>query len=228
MGHLSLSCRADSAVATCDSANFTINRRKKKMQKQKQKQKQQGCRSNSQQGMPTTTTTPEIRRFEYKELEKATKGFSPRTLLGCGSHGCVYRGVLEGGRLVANLSSSALLLARATTTTIADSLPYPFSIMRSEEGGEPERERETGRERERGGAEEGGEPERERGGAERERGRGEGGDGNKRGTEAARPEGRSRAFRAALSGPVPGRFIGPGPGPAQLFPGKRLTQILLY
>uniref|UniRef100_A0A5K1DCQ3 Protein kinase domain-containing protein n=1 Tax=Nymphaea colorata TaxID=210225 RepID=A0A5K1DCQ3_9MAGN len=101
--------------------------------------------------MPTTTTTPEIRRFEYKELEKATEGFSLSTLLGCGSHGCVYRGILEGGRLVANLPSSALLLARVTTTTIADSLPYPFSIMRSEDGGEPERE--TGRERERGGAE---------------------------------------------------------------------------
>ncbi|KAF3794685.1 Serine/threonine-kinase-like protein [Nymphaea thermarum] len=98
MGHLSLSCRADSAVATCDSANFTINRRKKKKKKQKQKQKQ---KQQEQQGTPTTTTTPEIRRFEYKELEKATEGFSPRTLLGRGSHGCVYRGVLEGGRLVA-------------------------------------------------------------------------------------------------------------------------------
>ncbi|CAN6444071.1 unnamed protein product [Victoria cruziana] len=91
MGQLGLSCKADSAVSTCDSANFPINRRKKKQKKQKQKQQEQ-------QGKPATA---EIRRFEYKDLEKATEGFSPRALLGRGSHGCVYRGVLEGGRLVA-------------------------------------------------------------------------------------------------------------------------------
>ncbi|XP_057790026.1 serine/threonine-protein kinase-like protein At3g51990 [Salvia miltiorrhiza] len=42
-----------------------------------------------------------IQEFNYKDLELATNNFSAAKLLGRGSHGLVYKGVLRGGRLVA-------------------------------------------------------------------------------------------------------------------------------
>lgn len=39
------------------------------------------------------------RRFKYKELYSATKGFNPSELLGQGAQGQVYKGVLESGRI---------------------------------------------------------------------------------------------------------------------------------
>ncbi|CAN4108184.1 unnamed protein product [Withania somnifera] len=36
-----------------------------------------------------------MKEFEYKELEKATDNFSQSRLIGKGSHGCVYKGILE-------------------------------------------------------------------------------------------------------------------------------------
>ncbi|XP_052179779.1 serine/threonine-protein kinase-like protein At5g23170 [Diospyros lotus] len=39
--------------------------------------------------------------FAYEELEAATDHFSPSRLIGKGSHGRVYRGILNGGKLVA-------------------------------------------------------------------------------------------------------------------------------
>lgn len=42
-----------------------------------------------------------IEMFTYKELEIATRSFGGESFLGRGSHGCVYKGVLEGGKLVA-------------------------------------------------------------------------------------------------------------------------------
>uniref|UniRef100_A0A0C9QWT1 TSA: Wollemia nobilis Ref_Wollemi_Transcript_3106_2188 transcribed RNA sequence n=1 Tax=Wollemia nobilis TaxID=56998 RepID=A0A0C9QWT1_9CONI len=67
MGYLS--CRADSAVITCDSY------KKEKPLK--------------------------VQLYAYKDLESATGGFAGESLLGKGSHGCVYRGVLGDGTLVA-------------------------------------------------------------------------------------------------------------------------------
>ncbi|KAG8364066.1 hypothetical protein BUALT_Bualt19G0087400 [Buddleja alternifolia] len=42
-----------------------------------------------------------MKEFELEELEAATESFSPSRLIGKGSHGSVYRGVLKGGRHVA-------------------------------------------------------------------------------------------------------------------------------
>eukprot|EP00252_Welwitschia_mirabilis_P017947 TRINITY_DN40075_c0_g1_i1.p1 TRINITY_DN40075_c0_g1~~TRINITY_DN40075_c0_g1_i1.p1 ORF type:complete len:392 (+),score=75.03 TRINITY_DN40075_c0_g1_i1:145-1320(+) len=39
--------------------------------------------------------------FPYNQLEMATGSFGGQSFLGRGSHGCVYKGVLEGGKLVA-------------------------------------------------------------------------------------------------------------------------------
>ncbi|CAN4110701.1 unnamed protein product [Withania somnifera] len=36
-----------------------------------------------------------MKEFEYKEVEKATENFSQSRLIGKGSHGCVYKGILE-------------------------------------------------------------------------------------------------------------------------------------
>ncbi|PHT97462.1 hypothetical protein BC332_33617 [Capsicum chinense] len=43
-----------------------------------------------------------MKEFEYKELEKATENFSQSRLIGKGSHGCVYKGMLEeDGKIIA-------------------------------------------------------------------------------------------------------------------------------
>lgn len=55
--------------------------------------------SNPQTQKPQTKIT--IQKFNYKELETATNGFSDQKLLGRGSHGLVYKAVLRNGRHVA-------------------------------------------------------------------------------------------------------------------------------
>lgn len=42
-----------------------------------------------------------MKEFEYKELEKATENFSESRVIGKGSHGCVYKGILEDGNIIA-------------------------------------------------------------------------------------------------------------------------------
>lgn len=90
-----LSCRADAAILTCDShlqtaPNHPTTRNDKKKKK-----------TNKNRSLEEETKTPRIQQFNYSDLEAATDGFSAQKLLGRGSHGCVYKGVLRGGRLVA-------------------------------------------------------------------------------------------------------------------------------
>ncbi|XP_075520272.1 serine/threonine-protein kinase-like protein At3g51990 [Primulina tabacum] len=77
MGYLS--CKAESSISTADSHSSTSS---SKNAKEKEN--------------PIT-----IQEFNYKDLELATNNFSDAKLLGRGSHGLVYKGVLRGGRLVA-------------------------------------------------------------------------------------------------------------------------------
>lgn len=42
-----------------------------------------------------------VKEFDHKELEEATQGFSRSQIIGKGSHGLVYKGALQDGRLVA-------------------------------------------------------------------------------------------------------------------------------
>ncbi|XP_059648198.1 serine/threonine-protein kinase-like protein At5g23170 [Cornus florida] len=42
-----------------------------------------------------------VNEFKYEELEEATENFSSSRLIGKGSHGCIYKGVLKDGKLVA-------------------------------------------------------------------------------------------------------------------------------
>ncbi|XP_047339090.1 serine/threonine-protein kinase-like protein At5g23170 [Impatiens glandulifera] len=42
-----------------------------------------------------------MEEFNYEELKEATKNFSPDNLIGKGSHGTVYKGILKDGRIVA-------------------------------------------------------------------------------------------------------------------------------
>ncbi|XP_019186070.1 PREDICTED: serine/threonine-protein kinase-like protein At3g51990 isoform X2 [Ipomoea nil] len=72
-----LSCKAESSVSVSDS--------KKTHHKEK---------------------PVKVQEFSYSDLEAATNGFSDQKLLGRGSHGLVYKGVLRNGRLVAVKKSS--------------------------------------------------------------------------------------------------------------------------
>ncbi|KAJ8434753.1 hypothetical protein Cgig2_019678 [Carnegiea gigantea] len=42
-----------------------------------------------------------MKEFDYEQLKKATQGFCPSKIVGKGSHGCVYKGVLGDGKVVA-------------------------------------------------------------------------------------------------------------------------------
>lgn len=75
MGYLS--CKAESSISTADSHSSTSS-------------------SKNAKEIPIT-----IQEFNYKDLESATNNFSDAKLLGRGSHGLVYKGILRGGRLVA-------------------------------------------------------------------------------------------------------------------------------
>ncbi|XP_010279526.1 PREDICTED: serine/threonine-protein kinase-like protein At3g51990 [Nelumbo nucifera] len=86
MGYLS--CRADSAILTANSHSATSSgATTSKAKKNKHKEESE--------------KPVKIQQFEYCDLEAATSGFSEQKLLGRGSHGCVYKGVLRSGRLVA-------------------------------------------------------------------------------------------------------------------------------
>lgn len=82
MGYLS--CKADSAVSVSDSA----------VSKKTHHRNQGGEKP------------VKVQEFSYSDLEAATNGFSDQKLLGRGSHGVVYKGVLRSGRLVAIKKSS--------------------------------------------------------------------------------------------------------------------------
>ncbi|CAA0808924.1 Serine/threonine-protein kinase-like protein [Striga hermonthica] len=75
-----LSCTSQSSISTADSH----------------------AKSSSQPKNKRDDTKPiKITEFDYTDLELATSNFSDSKLLGRGSHGLVYKGVLRGGRLVA-------------------------------------------------------------------------------------------------------------------------------
>ncbi|XWS21437.1 hypothetical protein CRYUN_Cryun30bG0054600 [Craigia yunnanensis] len=83
MGYLS--CNAESAIAVCDPFNWDYYR-KKKSKKNKPKK---------------TKNNVEIRQFIYTDLLSATNDFSSDSFLGKGSHGSVYKAVLDNGKLIA-------------------------------------------------------------------------------------------------------------------------------
>ncbi|KAG6436919.1 hypothetical protein SASPL_101825 [Salvia splendens] len=77
MGYLS--CKAESSISITDSH----------------------LASTSSHDNPNHKKPIKLQEFNYKDLELATDNFSAATLLGRGSHGLVYKGVLRSGRLVA-------------------------------------------------------------------------------------------------------------------------------
>ncbi|KAH0727092.1 hypothetical protein KY284_002957 [Solanum tuberosum] len=53
-----------------------------------------------------------MKEFEYKELEKATENFSQSRLVGKGSHGCVYKGILDEGKNIIAIKKQSLGLQK--------------------------------------------------------------------------------------------------------------------
>ncbi|KAL5779830.1 hypothetical protein ACOSQ2_010567 [Xanthoceras sorbifolium] len=86
MGYFS--CNAESAIATCDTYNWDLKKKKKKTRNK---------------------PTIKIREFLYHELVTATNAFSADSFLGKGSHGSVYKAVLEDGKLIAAVKRTTFL-----------------------------------------------------------------------------------------------------------------------
>ncbi|CAH8253781.1 unnamed protein product [Arabidopsis lyrata] len=84
MGYLS--CNGESAVAICDPYNWNPRRKSK----------------------PEKRRPPKLRIFNYDELAVATNGFSAGNFLGKGSHGRVYKAVLDDGKLLAAVKRTTI------------------------------------------------------------------------------------------------------------------------
>ncbi|CAE5958728.1 unnamed protein product [Arabidopsis arenosa] len=84
MGYLS--CNGESAVAICDPYNWDPRRKPK----------------------PEKRRPPKLRIFNYDELAVATNGFSAGNFLGKGSHGRVYKAVLDDGKLLAAVKRTTI------------------------------------------------------------------------------------------------------------------------
>ncbi|KAG4194081.1 hypothetical protein ERO13_A06G032644v2 [Gossypium hirsutum] len=81
MGYLS--CNEESTIKVCDPCNWDYYRKKPKRNKPRRTRNDAG-----------------IRQFLYTDLLTATNGFSSDSFLGKGSHGSVYKAVLEDGKLI--------------------------------------------------------------------------------------------------------------------------------
>ncbi|XP_068660904.1 serine/threonine-protein kinase-like protein At3g51990 [Aristolochia californica] len=121
MGYLS--CKAHSAIATCDSRTNAaasspgqIPSREERKRKKKKKTKKNVV-VDQNHGGDSAFASNNIEQFDYSDLEAATNGFSSQKLLGRGSHGSVYKGVLHNGRLVAVKKSSKPPSAAASAST---------------------------------------------------------------------------------------------------------------
>lgn len=81
MGYTSLSCNAESAIATCDSYR----------------------KPRSKQNKPFKLT-----EFSYSDLQSATNDFSQTNFLGKGSYGTVYKALFNGGSLIAAVKKTKI------------------------------------------------------------------------------------------------------------------------
>ncbi|XP_022766414.1 serine/threonine-protein kinase-like protein At1g28390 [Durio zibethinus] len=90
MGYLA--CNAESAVAVCDPYNWDYCHRGKSKKNKPRK----------------TKNNVEIRQFRYTDLLSATNDFSSDSFLGKGSHGSVYRAVLDDGKLIAAVKKTTI------------------------------------------------------------------------------------------------------------------------
>lgn len=94
MGYLS--CNAESAIATCDPYYWDLKRK-----------------GRTRISKPNKAVI--IRQFSYEELVAATNGFSAESFLGKGSHGSVYKAILDDGKLVAAVKKTKLLNPSTTS-----------------------------------------------------------------------------------------------------------------
>lgn len=92
MGYLS--CNAESAIATCDPYYWDLKKK---------------GRTKPTKGFN------KIREFSYADLVAATGGFSAESFLGKGSHGSVYKAVLDDGKFVAAVKKTKPLHPSATS-----------------------------------------------------------------------------------------------------------------
>ncbi|KAK7843994.1 serine/threonine-protein kinase-like protein At1g28390 [Quercus suber] len=102
MGYFS--CNAESAIATCDPHNWDLSKNRRKPKTQKYKTNNNNNSNNRK-----------IREFYYNELVAATNGFSAEFFLGKGSHGSVYKAVLDDGKLIAAVKKTKLHNSSTTT-----------------------------------------------------------------------------------------------------------------
>ncbi|KAJ8748824.1 hypothetical protein K2173_011382 [Erythroxylum novogranatense] len=97
MGYLS--CKAESAIAVSNPASSRATWSSGVSRKKEDK-------------------AVKIQQFHYSDLEAATNGFSDQKLLGKGSHGCVYKGVIRGRHVAIKKPSRALEIGQEVDNEI--------------------------------------------------------------------------------------------------------------
>uniref|UniRef100_A0A803LUW4 Protein kinase domain-containing protein n=1 Tax=Chenopodium quinoa TaxID=63459 RepID=A0A803LUW4_CHEQI len=76
---------------------------------------------NNTSSSSSTANPIKLTRFSYSAIDSATNGFSPRVLLGKGSHGAVYRAVLNKGSLTAAV--------KKPTSSVSETSENEISIL---------------------------------------------------------------------------------------------------
>uniref|UniRef100_A0A803MEF6 Protein kinase domain-containing protein n=1 Tax=Chenopodium quinoa TaxID=63459 RepID=A0A803MEF6_CHEQI len=78
--------------------------------------------NNTTSSSSTSSPNPiKLTRFSYSSLHSATNAFSPRVLLGKGSHGAVYLAVLNNGSLIAAV--------KKPTSSVSETSKNEFNIL---------------------------------------------------------------------------------------------------
>ncbi|KAF8023353.1 hypothetical protein BT93_F0758 [Corymbia citriodora subsp. variegata] len=96
MGYFS--CSGETAVSACDPYNWDCKRTVTTA----------GAAAKHKHKHKPSKPPKKIRKFSYCDLLKATDKFSAESFLGRGSHGSVYRAVLDDGKLVAAVKRTKL------------------------------------------------------------------------------------------------------------------------
>ncbi|GMY06998.1 serine/threonine-protein kinase-like protein At1g28390 [Fagus crenata] len=102
MGYFS--CNAESAIATCDPHYWDLTKKRRKAR-----------RHNKNKPNNSNKPLKKIREFYYNELVAATNSFSAESFLGKGSHGSVYKAVLDDGKLIAAVKKTKLHIPTNST-----------------------------------------------------------------------------------------------------------------
>ncbi|KAF6165562.1 hypothetical protein GIB67_006452 [Kingdonia uniflora] len=118
-----LSCNSESSIITCNSESSIIT-----------------CDPYNTRANPIKTHKKKnIRRFSCLDLESSTGNFSPHCFLGKGSHGRVYKAVIDDGKLIVAVKRTTLegtneidILSKIRSPFLVNLIGFSFDLEKND------------------------------------------------------------------------------------------------